>query len=230
VSSTKLLSWFERRRRSKTLGLAQQHISLALETTRELETLLDAFARGDSGGVDASIERLFKEEVEIDNLRRTIMEELSKGELPANYREDLKGLVSRLDEMADKVKDSARSVRVLEGVAFPREIMDQYVLIGRNLAESVQSLRASIEALGTNLQEVAAAAEKVDSLEAAIDEEYLSTKVLIVRYGRELDAAVVMALRDLVEYLEQASDAALRTVEYVRILAAGEGVSVSASV
>ena len=222
MSGTKLLSWFEKRRRSKTLGLAQQHINLAVETTRELETLINAFAKGDSNGADASIDRLFKEEVEIDNLRRTIMEELSKGELPANYREDLKGLVSRLDEMADKVKDSARSVKVLAGVSFPREIMDAYVQIGKNLAESVQSLRASIEALGTNPQEVRAAAEKVDSLESAIDDEYLSTKALIIRHGKELDAAAVMALRDLVEYLEQASDAALRTAEYVRILAAEE--------
>lgn len=140
--------------------------------------------------------------------------------MPGNYREDLKGLVSRLDEMADKVKDSARSVKVLLGVRVPGEIMDLFVLIGRNLVESVQSLRASIEALGVDVEGVRAAAGRVDSLEAAIDEEYLAAKVLIVRFGRELDAASVMALRDLVEYLEQASDAALRTVEYVRVLAA----------
>ena len=222
MSGSRLLSWFEKRRRSKTLSLAQQHINLAVQTTRELEILLDAFAKGDSKAIDASIDRLFKEEVEIDNLRRTIMEELSKGELPASYREDLKGLVSRLDEMADKVKDSARSVKVLVGVEFPKEIMDEYVQIGKNLAESVQSLRASIEALGVDIQQVRNAADEVDRLESAIDDEYLETKVLIIRHGKDLDAAAVMALRDLVEYLEQASDAALRTAEYVRVLAAEE--------
>ncbi len=222
MSGSRLLSWFEKRRRSKTLSLAQQHINLAVQTTRELEILLDAFAKGDSKAIDVSIDRLFEEEVEIDNLRRTIMEELSKGELPASYREDLKGLVSRLDEMADKVKDSARSVKVLVGVEFPKEIMDEYVLIGKNLAESVQSLRASIEALGVDIQQVRGAADRVDVLESSIDDEYLETKALIIRHGKGLDAAAVMALRDLVEYLEQASDAALRTAEYVRVLAAEE--------
>jgi len=222
MSGSRLLSWFEKRRKSKTLGLAQQHINLAVQTTRELEILLDAFSKGDTKAIDASIDRLFEEEVEIDNLRRTIMEELSKGELPASYREDLKGLVSRLDEMADKVKDSARSVRVLVGVEFPKEIMDEYVQIGKNLAESVQSLRASIEALGVDIQQVRNAADRVDVLESGIDDEYLETKALIIRHGKDLDAAAVMALRDLVEYLEQASDAALRTAEYVRVLASEE--------
>jgi len=223
VSGGKLLSWFEKRRKSRTLGLVQEHIYLVVETAKELETLIEAFARGDLCAVDASVERLFKEEVEIDNLRRRIMEELSKGELPANYREDLKGLVSRLDELADKVKDSARSVKVLEGVNFPGEIMDAFVRIGRCLAESVQCLRASIEGLGVGPEEVRAASDRVDGLEAAVDEEYLGTKALIMRLGGGLDAAVVMALRDLVEFLEQASDAVLRTSDFVRILSVGEG-------
>ncbi|MEM2094231.1 MAG: DUF47 family protein [Candidatus Bathyarchaeia archaeon] len=220
MSSGKLLSWFEKRRRTKTLSLVQEHIQLVVDTVRELEALLNAFAEGDLAKVDSSTDRLFKEEVEVDSLRRTIMEELSKGELPADFREDLKGLVSRLDELADKVKDSARGARVLLNVPFPREIMDVFVRIGKNLADSVQYLRVSIESLGVGPAEVRAATDKVDILEATIDEEYLNGKTLIIRHGEGLDAAVVVALRDLVEFLEQASDAILRTSDFVRILAA----------
>ena len=222
MASSRMLTWFEKRRRSKTLNLAQQHINLAVETVEELNRALTAFSKKDKAAVDASFNRLFKEEVEIDDLRRTIMEELSKGELPPQYREDLKGLVSHLDVMADMVKDSARSVRVLQEVDVPNEIMDAYVKIGNDLVESVRALRAGIEALGTGPENVRSATSKVDECEARIDDEYLATKTLIVRKGKGLNAADIMAMRDLVEFLEQASDAIVRTADYIRILAAEE--------
>jgi len=222
MASSRMLAWFEKRRRSKTLNLAQQHITLAVETVEELNRALTAFSKKDRAAVDASFNRLFKEEVEIDDLRRTIMEELSKGELPPQYREDLKGLVSHLDVMADMVKDSARSVKVLQDTEVPKEIMDAYAKMGSDLVESVRALRAGIEALGTDPEKVRTATAKVDEYEARIDDEYLATKVLIVRHGKGLGAAEIMSMRDLVEFLEQASDAIVRTADYIRILAAEE--------
>lgn len=222
MTSSRMLAWFEKRRRDKTLNLAQQHIVLAVETVEELNRALTAFTNKDDSAVDASFNRLFKEEVEIDDLRRTIMEELSKGELPPQYREDLKGLVSYLDEMADMVKDSARSVKVLQEVNVPNEIMNSYSKIGIELVKSVRALRTGIEALGTGLENVRAETAKVDESEARIDDEYLRVKIQIVEKGKELNAADIMAMRDLVEFLEQASDTIARTADYIRILAAEE--------
>jgi len=226
MASSRMLSWFEKRRRSKTLNLAQQHIILAVETVEELNRALTAFSQKDRAAVDASFNRLFKEEVEIDDLRRTIMEELSKGELPPRYREDLKGLVAHLDVMADMVKDSARSVKVLQEADVPKEIMDTFTRIGTNLVESVRALRTGIEALGTSPETVRSATSKVDEFEAKIDDEYLDARILIVRKGKALAAADIMAMRDLIEYLEQASDVIVRTADYIRILAAEEVSSV----
>jgi predicted phosphate transport protein (TIGR00153 family) len=222
MASSRMLAWFEKRRMSKTLILAQQHIILAVETVEELNRALTAFSNKDDSAVDASFNRLFKEEVEIDDLRRTVMEELSKGELPPQYREDLKGLVSHLDEMADMVKDSARSIKVLQEVNIPNEIMKSYSNIGTDLVESVRALRTGIEALGTDPENVRAATTRVDESEARIDDEYLTTKIQIVQKGKGLNAADILAMRDLVEFLEQASDAIVRTANYIRILAVEE--------
>jgi uncharacterized protein Yka (UPF0111/DUF47 family) len=62
----------------------------------------------------------------------------------------------------------------------------------------------------------------VDDYEAKIDEQYLATKILIVQKSKGMSPAEVMAMRDLIEYLEQASDAIVRTADYIRILAAEE--------
>jgi predicted phosphate transport protein (TIGR00153 family) len=192
---------------------------LAVETVEELNRALTAFSKKEYAIVDSSTSRLFTEEVQIDDLRRTIMEELSKGELPEEYREDLKGLVNHLDEMADMIKDSARNVKILQEVKVPAEITDSYRKIGETLVHSVRALQASIEALEEGRDKVISASEEVDDCESEIDNEYLTTKVLILQNGRRFNAAETMAMRDLLEFLEQASDAIVRTANYVRILA-----------
>jgi predicted phosphate transport protein (TIGR00153 family) len=147
------------------------------------------------------------------------MEELSKGELPEKYREDLKGLVNHLDEMADMIKDSARNVKILQDVKIPVQVIDSYRKISEALVHSVRALQTSIEALEEGREKVISASDEVDKCESEIDDEYLATKLLILKNGHKFNAAETMAMRDLLEFLEQASDAIVRTANYVRILA-----------
>jgi uncharacterized protein Yka (UPF0111/DUF47 family) len=100
--------------------------------------------------------------------------------------------------------------------------MKSYSNIGTDLVESVRALRTGIEALGTDPENVRAATTRVDESEARIDDEYLTTKIQIVQKGKGLNAADILAMRDLVEFLEQASDAIVRTANYIRILAVEE--------
>ena len=108
-----LLSWFEKRRKSKTLGLAQQQITKAIDTVTQLQRAIGAFSKGDMIKTNRFLENLFLQEVEVDNLRRSVFKELTKGSLPLKYREDLMSLIRRLDRLADYIKDSARSVKIL---------------------------------------------------------------------------------------------------------------------
>jgi len=222
LASDTLLSWFEKRRKSKILGLAQRQITLAMDTVNELDRSLKALSKGKKEEVQASIKRLFDEQVEIDELRRTVLEELTKGELPTKYREDLRGLVRRLDEMADYVKDSARSIKLLLETSLPKEIIDELIGMGEELRASTNSLQECIETLGTNPSMTKTLAQKVDFYEGKIDERYLQVKFLLTKYSKELDTAVLMFLKDLVEYIEGASDICVNTADYLRTLAASE--------
>jgi predicted phosphate transport protein (TIGR00153 family) len=222
LATRKLLLWMEKRKRSRTLNLAQQQISLAMSTVGELDAAIKFFSENKHVEMDDAIKRLFEQEKEIDLLRRQVLEELAKRELPSIYREDLKRLVGYLDEFADQVKDSARGLKVAGWPMFPKEIMDQYLLISRNLVDGVRVLGDCIEAPGVNPAEVRLRAEKVCHFEDAIDEGYLNTKILFLKYGDELEAVTLVALRDLLDYMEQASDTCARTADYLRVLAASE--------
>ena len=222
MATMKLLVWFERRRRSKTLNLAQQLISLAMSTVVDLDSALKAFSEGRRADMEDAIQQLFSREKKIDELRRTILEELTKQELPSNYREDLKELVRYLDHLADQVKDSARSLKILGWPIFPREIAEKYLKISENLVEQVKVLGECIESLGISPLSVKEKAEQVILYEDKIDQDYLQTKILFIKYRKELPPAILMGLRDLLDCMERSADICVRTADYLRMLAASE--------
>ena len=212
-----------KRARAKTLSLAQQQMTLTLGIAEKLDASMKAYSEKKQADMDDAIQRLFVQEEEIDRLRRVTFEELPSSELPDSYRENLKRLVSHINELADQMKDSARGLMTLAAAPrIPDEIMGQYLTISQNLVKEVEALGGCLETLGINPFDVKGKAEQVDLYEDKIDNEYLNTKKLFVKYGKKLEAGTMMALRDLLDFMEQASDTSDRTADYIRTLAASE--------
>lgn len=210
--------WFAERRKSKVLDMAYRQMTLAIDTVTELEKAMVAASKGAAADAKKGIERLFVVETEIDDLRRTVFEELTRGSLPPKDREDIMHLVKRLDVMADHVKDSGRSLLLLAEVQMPKDVWGELVAMTRDLVEESRALRASIEKLGVDAVEVRALSLKVDEAETRIDEHYMKTKELILKHGRDMDAATLLILRDLLQSLEEVADSCDDTADYVRIL------------
>jgi len=210
--------WFAQRRKSKVLDIAYRQMTLAIETVTELEKSLTAALNGNKEEAKASFERLFFTEHEIDDLRRTILEELTRGSMPLKDREDIMHLVKRLDVMADHVKDSARNVMVLLEAKVLKEMWEKFVEISKNLVDCATILRKAIEKLGTEPSEARELTKKVDEIEQRVDEKYLETKSLLIKYTGKMDCATLMLLKDLLESMENVADTCDDTADYVRIL------------
>ena len=224
MATYKMLAWFERRRKSKTLGLAQREIEKALDTVTKLENAITAFSEGKKEDAEMNLKVLFLDEVEIDELRRTIFDALTEGSLPQKFREDLSGLIEHLDRMADCIKDSARVVQVLleTDTKVPKEIFDIFVETARTLVECASALHETIEMLGVDPPRVKELAAKVEAIENRVDEEYLRTKVLFIKHPEKVNVAVMMILRDLAAFMERAADLCADTADHLRVLAVGE--------
>ena len=224
MAERSLLSWFEKRRRSKTLKLAQSQIMKAIDTVAELERALLSLSKGKILEAEKSLDRLFMNEVEIDELRRSIFAELTKGSLPAKYREDLKAIVERLDKLADHVKDAARSVRILikVGNAIPKVFLNIFLGMVKELVECTGFLSSSIETLGVNPSKAVEFALMVDETEGRIDNKFLLAKRSFIENSEKVSFPKLMVYRDLVNSIEQAADMCADTADFIRILAAEE--------
>ena len=219
----KSYSWFERRRRTKALELAQKQITEALDTADLLHRAVQNISGAKKEEARQHIERLFKEEKEVDLLRTEIFKELSKGvALFADYREDLMHLVKRLDTFADHVKDAARCVELLADSKVPDELWKNVIHTASTLVDCADALRGSIGKIGVDSIAAVEGAKKVQKIENEIDEDYLKTKSLLIKYAEEMNCGSMVIFDDLVEFIEMAADMCADTADYIVILASEE--------
>ena len=216
-------AWFERRRRTKALDLAQDQITKALDTVTLLNQAMQGISEGKEKDAMQRIENLFIEEEEVDKLRTEVFKELSKGAaLFADYREDLLHLVKRLDTFADHVKDAARCMKMLVGTSLPKEMYKKTVHMTSLLVDCAQALRGCIEKITVAPAEAIAGAQKVEEIEHEIDQDYLETKASFIKYGEQMNIGAMVIFDDLIEFLEQAADMCADTADYIVILSSRE--------
>jgi len=215
----KSYAWFEKRRKTEALDLAQEQITKALDTVKLLHKVVKSASEGKKEEAREHFEKLMGIEEEVDNLRRSAFKALTSVALSVEFREDLMHLVKRLDVMADFVKDSARTVTILLETNVPDEIWDMNVRVAEALVQNATTLRNSIEKLGTDPRRAKDLAKKVDEIEGRIDKDYLETKKLLVRYARQVDPGTLLILNSLIEFMEQAADMCADTADYIAVLA-----------
>jgi predicted phosphate transport protein (TIGR00153 family) len=219
----KSYTWFERRRRTKALDLAQRQITKALDTVTLLHYAVQNMSEAKKKEAMRDIDNIFRTEKEVDKLRTEVFTELSMGAaLFAEYREDLMHLVKRLDTLADHVKDAARCVKMLADSQIPKELWEKTVHMVSTLVECANALRNSIEKIAVNSAAAIKGAKKVEQIEGKIDEEYLETKSLFVKYGDQINSGTMVIFDDLVEFIEHAADMCADTADYIVILASRE--------
>lgn len=210
--------WFEKRRVNKVLEIAYRQMAVALDTVNDLEKALESAMEGNKKSAETIIARLFKAEEEVDDLRRTVFEELTKGKLSTRDREDIMNLVKNLDKTADHVKDSARNVLVLLDAEIPKEIWEAYHDMATGIVSTAAVLRESLKSLGEDNSRARAMSERVEEEENKVDKKYLKIKSLLLNYGRKLNPATLILLKDLLDSMEEATDRCADTGDYIRVL------------
>lgn len=210
--------WFAKRRKSKVLEIADRQMTLAIETVIELEKSINAALNGNKEKAMDSFKKLSKVEHEIDELRRIVFEELTRGSLLSKDREDIMHLVKRLDQMADHVKDASRAVILLLEAEVPKEMWKQFSQTAKDLVDIAKTLLKAIDKLGTDPPEAMELAKQIDEIEGVVDEKYLKSKSMLLEFSGKIDAATILLLKDLIEEMEHVADACDDTADYVRIL------------
>jgi uncharacterized protein Yka (UPF0111/DUF47 family) len=113
-------------------------------------------------------------------------------------------------------------MEMLEDSEQPQELTQKAVHMTSALVECASALRISIEKISDAPEEAIAGSNKVEEIEHRIDEDYLNTKKLFVKYGEKMNAGTIVIFDDLIEFIEQAADMCADTADYIVILSSRE--------
>jgi len=214
---SELLKWFEKRRESKAISMMQRHLALTMSAVEDLERAVKAAVALNQNEARAAIQRVTSSEKEADSLRRIVMTELARGELPPIDREDLMHLMKRVDMVADWCRESTRVLAATPMKDVTQTLRDAAVKMAEGVKECAAALRRSISRMADNPEEALKAADEVERLEEKVDDLFESSRQLL---GKEekLTIGAAILMNELYEAIEMAADACEDACDQVRII------------
>ncbi|MEM0357823.1 MAG: DUF47 family protein [Candidatus Bathyarchaeia archaeon] len=214
---SELIKWFEKRRETKALTTIQRHLALTTSIIEDLEKAVAAAVNNDMEEMHICIERIASNEREADTLRRKVMDEVSRGELPPTAREDIMHLVKRVDMVADWGRESTRVLSVLPMEDVPKSIKGKIMEMAKGVKECAILLQKCINKILTKPEEALQAADAVEREEEKVDDLHEKARILL---GKENlpKAGVAVLIGQLFEALEMIADSCEDACDQVRVI------------
>jgi predicted phosphate transport protein (TIGR00153 family) len=214
---SELVKWFQKRRETKALASIQRHLALTTGIVEDLEKAIMAAIREDEEEKQKCIKRVESNEKEADALRRSVMDDISQGELSPIDRVDLMDLVKRVDMVADWSRESTRILSAIPMEYVPKSIKDGFVEMVKNIRECAVSLQKCVNKMMTKPEEALQAADEVEREEEKVDDIYEKARALL---GKEElpKAGIAILASQLFEALEMIADACEDACDQVRVI------------
>ncbi|MEM2104321.1 MAG: DUF47 family protein [Candidatus Bathyarchaeia archaeon] len=214
---SELIKWFEKRRETKALATIQRHLALTTSIVEDLEKAVTAAVKNNAEDMRACIERIVVNEKEADALRRKMMDEVSRGELPPTAREDIMHLIKRVDMVADWSRESIRVLNVIPMEQVPASIKEGVLEMAKGAKECAFLLRKCLNKTMTKPEEALQAADAVEREEEKVDDLHEKARVLL---GKEdlPKAGVAVLVGQLFEALEMIADSCEDACDQVRVI------------
>ncbi|MHA1131852.1 MAG: DUF47 domain-containing protein [Candidatus Helarchaeota archaeon] len=214
-----LLDWFRSRRERKIINQIKEHAKKSYSCVVLFKDALLQFFRDDLGGAKKTIKKVNQVENECDNLRRAIMNALTKGELAPQVRNDLAHLIGRLDNVANSTNASARRLGILQPHLLDSvhdtiiEMVDKTILCAEVLRNAIE-----IEITGA-FEEVDKSITRINRIEHEIDHlHYNVLEQLIQHDNKDISPFIAINIYELIESIEQISDYCEETADFVKII------------
>lgn len=215
---SELFKWFEKRRETKVLRMMERHLALTMSAVEDLENAVKAMLVDNESEMRLCIDRVTKSENEADQIRRGVMNELARGELPSAEREDLMHLVKRIDMVADWSRESTRILNATPIKEVPKNLKRACVKMVEGVRGCALALRKCVSQLAEKPEGALEAADQVERLEEKVDDIFEEARQILAKETK-MRVGVAILTNELLEAMEMAADWCEDACDQVRIIA-----------
>jgi predicted phosphate transport protein (TIGR00153 family) len=214
---SELIKWFEKREESKALAIIQRHLALTTSIVEDLERAARAAVNDEETEMKLCIDRIIGSEREADSLRRKVMDEVSKGDIPPTDREDIMHLVKRVDMVADWSRESIRVLSVLPMKSVPNSIKEAFAEMAEGVKECAFLLQKCVNKIMMKPEEALQAADAVEREEEKVDDLHEKARMLLAKESLPKSGIAVL-IAQLFEALEMIADSCEDACDQVRVI------------
>lgn len=219
--STSSAVWLGREREKAILELCRQHMEKIVETVNHMGENIHAFCDMDTKKAEGAFKMVFKMEREADEIKRGILDELSKGIFHPINRDEIIRLVLTADDIATNAKATTRRLKLIPPRKLDERLRGRLREFSDILLEIARLLGKSFEALPKEPGKARELADEVERLEEKIDDLRMESMMPeVVAWGdRSGKPGLSLMLKDVIDHMENVADRCEDVADVIRGIA-----------
>jgi len=199
--------------------MAEKHLELTWSAVNELNSMVEAAAKCDQTNCSAHYMSLSRMEMEADELRRQMVDALTKSEMFPEERDDLMELVRAVDWIADWSKEAGRILNVIQLDKAPPEMKEAALNMAKADADCVFVLTECLKIMSKDPKEALNLANKIELLEEDTDELYSQARKQLADLDfKGWTMGSLILLNEFLDALETIADWCENTADIVRAI------------
>jgi predicted phosphate transport protein (TIGR00153 family) len=203
------------------MGLVLEHSRMTTLAVEMLTKCIQNAIDGRKEDLQDSFKLLHQKEEEADVLRRRIIEELARGELPTDERAGLMRLGRQIDWITDWALEAGRILVLFDLSKMPKQVQDVISRMCETVAECTLKVAESVANLiDGEVDQSLQAADEVERLEERVDALYQEARGNLndLKVNRVTVGSMIL-LSEFLEAIENTADHCEDTCDQVRVMA-----------
>jgi len=218
--SSHVTVWLARKREKELLNLCKAHADKVVETVIHLRQVVHSFCDDDSEGMQKGFKLVFDKEREADEVKRKILDELSRGLFHPIDREEVVRFVLTADDVAANAKAAARKIRSSSLEVVTDEIKEGLKGLSEMLISIVEKMRDAFNKLIKDPKGAIKTADEVERIEEEIDDYRVELIEKILKFGDKAKSlSAWLMLKEAVESMENVADRSEDVADVIRSIA-----------
>lgn len=201
-----LWGWISSMRRKEILGMYVRHVDSVINVVLHAKNLIEALIKGDTKSVNEEWSKVFEAEKRADDLKRSILAELTKEVFHPIDREELVRLIITTDDIADYAKAWSRRALLCSPNRLPEDIGAKLITMATKVLEAVNLIKFAIDILPKDPKHVLDIANKIESIEEEVDDIRHELFKSILQFCNNTMTSLCLLSKELMDSIENAAD------------------------
>jgi predicted phosphate transport protein (TIGR00153 family) len=203
------------------MGLVLEHSRMTTTTVELLRKCIQDAISGRKEELQKSFELLEQKEHEADVMRRRIIEELARGELPSDERVGLMRLGRQLDWITDWSHEASRILVMFDLSQMPQEIQTVLLEMSSTTTQATLHVADTVQKLiDGDLDASLKAADEVERLEERVDGLHQKARGILKDIETDgIHVGAIILLSQFMEAIENTADRCEDACDQARVMA-----------